>query len=39
MAQNEIDKGQFSPAVEMARSIITSQQKEIDTMQQILSGL
>jgi uncharacterized protein (DUF305 family) len=39
MAQNEIDKGQFSPAVEMARSIIASQQKEIDTMQQILSGL
>jgi uncharacterized protein (DUF305 family) len=39
MAQTEVDKGQFSPAVEMARSIITSQQKEIDTMQQMLSSL
>lgn len=39
MAQTEVDKGQFSTAVEMARSIITSQQKEIDTMQQMLSSL
>jgi uncharacterized protein (DUF305 family) len=39
MAQTEVDKGQFSPAVEMARSIITSQQKEIDTMQQMISSL
>ena len=39
MAQTEVDKGQFSPAVEMARSIIASQQKEIDTMQQMLSSL
>jgi len=39
MAQTEVDKGQFSAAVEMARSIITSQQKEIDTMQQMLGTL
>lgn len=39
MAQTEVDKGQFSPAVEMARSIIASQQKEIDTMQQMLGTL
>ena len=39
MAQTEVDKGQFPPAVELARSIITSQQKEIDTMQQLLGSL
>lgn len=39
MAQTEVDTGQFAPAVEMAKSIITSQQKEIDTMQQMLSSL
>lgn len=39
MAQTEVDGGKFAPAVEMARSIITSQQKEIDTMQQMLSSL
>lgn len=39
MAQTEIDKGQFPPAVEMARAIIASQQREIDTMQQMLSSL
>jgi len=39
MAQTEVDTGQFAPAVEMARSIITSQQKEIDTMQQLLGSL
>lgn len=39
MAQTEVDTGQFAPAVEMARSIISSQQKEIDTMQQILGSL
>jgi uncharacterized protein (DUF305 family) len=38
MAQTEVDKGQYAPAVEMARSIISSQQKEIDTMQQILNS-
>ncbi len=39
MAQTEVDTGQFPPAVEMARSIITSQQQEIDTMQQMLGSL
>jgi uncharacterized protein (DUF305 family) len=39
MAQNEIANGQFPDAVAMAKSIATSQQKEIDTMNQILSSL
>lgn len=39
MAQAEVDNGQYPPAVELARSIVTSQQREIDTMQQILRSL
>ncbi|WP_371413054.1 DUF305 domain-containing protein [Mycolicibacterium sp. GF69] len=39
MAQTEVDNGQFAPAIEMARSIMTSQQKEIETMEQILRSL
>jgi uncharacterized protein (DUF305 family) len=39
MAQNEIKNGQFSDGVAMAQSIASSQQKEIDTMNQILSSL
>lgn len=39
MAQTEVDNGQFAPAVEMARSIIASQQKEIDNMEQIVGSL
>jgi uncharacterized protein (DUF305 family) len=39
MAQNEIDGGQFAPAVEMARNIASSQQKEIASMQQLLQSL
>ena len=39
MAQNEIKNGQFPDAVAMAKSILTSQQAEIDTMNQILSSL
>ena len=39
MAQNEIANGQAAPAVELAKSIITSQQKEIDTMKSILASL
>jgi uncharacterized protein (DUF305 family) len=39
MAQNEIDTGQYPPAVDLARSIATSQQQEIDTMQGILASL
>ena len=37
MAQDEINNGQFPDAIAMARSILGSQQKEIDTMNQILS--
>lgn len=39
MAQTEVDNGQFAPAIEMARTIIASQQKEIQTMEQILGSL
>lgn len=39
MAQTEVDNGQFAPAIEMARSIIASQQNEIETMEQILGSL
>ena len=39
MAQDEIKNGQFPDAIAMARSILDSQQKEIDTMNQILSSL
>jgi uncharacterized protein (DUF305 family) len=39
MAQNEIKNGQFPDEVAMAKSIASSQQKEIDTMNQILSSL
>lgn len=39
MAQNEIKDGSFAPAVELARSIVTTQQQEIDTMKGILATL
>ena len=39
MAQQEIDGGQFPTAVEMARSIVTSQQQEITTMQGIIDSM
>jgi uncharacterized protein (DUF305 family) len=39
MAQDEVSNGQFPQAVELATSILDSQQKEIDTMNQILSSL
>ena len=39
MAQNEIKNGQSPDAIALAKSIETSQQKEIDTMNQILSSL
>ncbi|BBX10704.1 DUF305 domain-containing protein [Mycolicibacterium aichiense] len=39
MAQNEIKDGQSADAIALATSIATSQQKEIDTMNQILSSL
>lgn len=39
MAQNEIKDGQYPAALELARSIVTSQQKEIETMKGILATL
>ncbi len=39
MSQTEVGSGQFAPAVDMVCSIIESQQKEIDTMRQILNSL
>ncbi len=39
MGQKEIKKGQFSPAIALAESIVTSQQEEIDTMNQLLASL
>jgi uncharacterized protein (DUF305 family) len=39
MAQTEIKDGQYPPAVEMAHAIVTTQQREIDTMKGILATL
>ncbi|EUA12026.1 hypothetical protein I546_2683 [Mycobacterium kansasii 732] len=39
MAQNEIESGQYPAAISVARSIVSSQQQEIDTMQTILASL
>ncbi len=39
MAQNEIKNGQFPDAVTLAKSIVSSQQQEINTMNQILDSL
>jgi uncharacterized protein (DUF305 family) len=39
MARDEIKNGQFPKAVALATSILESQQKEIDTMNQILKSL
>jgi len=39
MAQDEVSNGQFPDAVAMAKSILESQQKEIDTMNQIVGSL
>jgi uncharacterized protein (DUF305 family) len=39
MAQEEIKNGEFPDAVALAKSILSSQQKEIDTMNQILNSL
>jgi uncharacterized protein (DUF305 family) len=38
-AQDEIKTGQYPQSIAMAQSIITSQQQEIDTMQNILGAL
>ncbi len=39
MAQNEVKSGQNPPAIAMARSIITTQQQQIDAMQNLLPSL
>ncbi|CAN5743291.1 hypothetical protein BH09ACT7_BH09ACT7_56210 [soil metagenome] len=39
MAQREIANGQYPAATAMARSIVTSQQQEIDTMTKLLVSL
>ncbi|OBK64613.1 DUF305 domain-containing protein [Mycolicibacterium fortuitum] len=39
MAQNEIDGGQFTQAVTLARSIIDTQRAEVRTMQEIVNSL
>jgi uncharacterized protein (DUF305 family) len=39
MAQDEIKNGQFPAAKELAQSIVTTQQREIDTMKGILASL
>lgn len=39
MAQTEIEDGQFPDAVTMARTIVDTQQQEIDTMRQLLTTL
>lgn len=39
MAQSEIDRGQYAPAVDLAHAIIDSQQKEIAEMASILGSL
>jgi uncharacterized protein (DUF305 family) len=39
MAQNEIDNGQYAPAVDMARTIKSSQEEEIGAMEQLLKSL
>lgn len=39
MAQDEIDGGKFAPAVDLARSIVETQQREIHTMKGILETL
>ncbi|PRC46058.1 DUF305 domain-containing protein, partial [Mycobacterium sp. ITM-2017-0098] len=36
MAQQEIDNGQYPETVELARSIVTSQQEEIASMKKML---
>jgi uncharacterized protein (DUF305 family) len=39
VAQTEIEEGQYRPAVAMARSIVSTQQQEIDAMKGILASL
>jgi uncharacterized protein (DUF305 family) len=39
MAQDEIAKGQYGPAIELSHAIVDTQQKEIDTMKSMLGTL
>lgn len=39
MAATEVDEGRYKPAVDLARSIITAQEGEIDQMEKMLAGL
>lgn len=39
MARTEVDSGQFPAATEMARTIIASQQQEIDNMESMLASM
>jgi uncharacterized protein (DUF305 family) len=39
MAQAEIGNGQFQPAIDLAKTIGTTQQQEIETMRSILATL
>jgi uncharacterized protein (DUF305 family) len=39
MAQTEIKDGQYPAAIELSKSIVTSQQREIDTMKGLLATL
>jgi uncharacterized protein (DUF305 family) len=39
MARTEVDSGQFPAATEMARTIIASQQQEIDSMESMLASM
>jgi uncharacterized protein (DUF305 family) len=39
MAQNEIKDGKYPAAIELAKAIVTAQQKEIDTMKGMLTTL
>lgn len=39
MAQNEIDNGQSPDAIALAKAMVSSQQKEIETMNEILKSL
>ncbi len=39
MAQDEIAKGQYAPAVELSHAIVETQQREIDSMKSMLGSL
>ena len=39
MAQSEIENGEFPEAIELSKTIVESQQNEIDTMNEILKTL